>query len=209
MADSRVAAVRLRVRPAGLRSQAAGCVAQSAPLPMSARLPSDDELRASIYVELRRLAGRQMRGQRRDHVLQPTALVHEAYLKLLRSDDDPERSRTHFLALASKVMRQLLVDHERLRTAEKRGGGREHVTLSGVVTDGGGDEVLVSALHAALEELAELSPESCRLVEMRFLAGMTESEVARELSVSRATVTRQWRFARAWLARRLGGGAAP
>jgi len=169
-------------------------------LPPSAR---DDDLRSSIYAELRRLAGRHMRRQGDDHLLQPTALVHEAWLKLLRGADRAERSRTHFVALASRVMRQVLVDHERLRRAEKRGGSRERVTLTGLRTRDRSDAVDVTALHSALEELARLSKQSCRLVELRFLGGMTESEVADELGISRASATRQWRFARAWLARRL------
>lgn len=165
----------------------------------------DQELLRSLYDELRGLADYHMLRQRPDHSLQPTALVHEAYLKVLRSGDRSERSRTHFLALASKVMRQVLVDHERIHSAEKRGRGRERVTLSAVGLVDERPEIEMLALHAALEELARLSPDSCRLVELRFFGGLTESEVAAELGVSRASVTRQWRFVRAWLARRLGG----
>ena len=135
------------------------------------------------------------------HSLQPTALVHEAYLKILGSEAS-EAERTHFLALASRAMRQVLIDHARIRGAKKRGGDAVRTGLSGL---GAADEthVTILAVNEALEQLARLDSALARLVELRIFGGMTETEAARELGVSRSHVTRKWRFVRAWLASRL------
>lgn len=152
-----------------------------------------------VYDELRRLAEIQLRGERAGHTLQPTALVHEAYMKLAGGDLSIS-DRAHFLAIAARAMRQALVDHARRRDRAKRGGGLRPVTLTG----GSWSETLdldeLLALDAALEEL---EPRQRQVVEGRFFGGMTEDEVATVLGVTRRTVRRDWVKARAWLYRRL------
>jgi RNA polymerase sigma factor (TIGR02999 family) len=152
-----------------------------------------------VYDELRRLAEIQLRGERAGHTLQPTALVHEAYLKLAGGDLSIS-DRAHFLAVAARAMRQALVDHARRRDRVKRGGGLRPVTLTG----GSWSEELdldgLIALDAALEDL---EPRQRQVVEGRFFGGMTEEEIATVLGVTRRTVRRDWVKARAWLYRRL------
>jgi RNA polymerase sigma factor (TIGR02999 family) len=165
-----------------------------------------DELLAAVYDELRRLASGQLRGERPNHTLQPTALVHEAYLRLVDARDLRWESRAHFFGTAARAMRQILVDHARRHNAEKRGGGWEQVTLA---TDVGGEESLaadVLDLHEALEKLASHDAELARLVELRFFAGLTLDETADTLGVSRRKTAKDWSVARLWLQRRLGGG---
>jgi len=158
-----------------------------------------------LYDELRVLAGNQLARPGRPLTLQPTALVHEVYLKFERTRPSSALSRTHFLALASRAMRQILMDHERTRRAAKRGGDQARVTLSGL--EDGEDEVAIDvlALEDALRELGELSPLKVALIELRFFAGLSEAEAAEQLGISRASTTRHWRFARAWLLKRLSG----
>lgn len=163
-----------------------------------------DRMFPLVYEELRRLARRQVRRERADATLGATSLVHEAYLKLTAGGGADASDRPHFLALAARAMRQILVDHARRRTAERRGGGWVRTTL----TDGSRaveldlDEIL--ALDAAL---GALEPRQRRVVEGRFFAGMSESEIAGALGVSVRTVSRDWVKARAWLYRTLYGGA--
>jgi len=169
-----------------------------------------DELLALVYDELRRLAARYLRGQRAGHTLQPTALVHEAYLRLAKGGALPVDDRTHFFALAARAMRQVLVDHARRRAAAKRGGDPERVTLDDTLELGrGGEEgrrLDLLALDEALERLERVSPRQCRVVELRYFAGLTIAEAAASLGVGTRTVEDDWALARAWLQRRLRRG---
>ena len=158
-----------------------------------------EELMQTVYPELERLAARYLRGERRDHTLQPTALVNEAYLRLIRSDVDYS-DRVHFLAIAARVMRRVLVDHAKARNAQKRGGNRLRVTLSDTklgVADASPD---VLDLDESLLRLAELDGRKSRIVELHFFGGLTYDETAEALGLSAATVNRELRFAKAWLA---------
>ena len=163
-----------------------------------------EELLPVLYEELRGLAGAFLRHERRGHTLQPTALAHEAWLRLVDAEQIQWKGRSHFLALAARVMRRVLIDHARRHGAEKRGGGRQRVTLSEGTPILGGSEVDVLALDEALTELGELDDRKARVVEFRFFAGMNMREVAEALGVSQTTAEDDWYFARAWLARRLG-----
>jgi len=176
----------------------------SRPMAGSESEPSAPEgLLAELYEELRALAAHRMRGERADHTLQPTALVHEAFLRMKGRAVMAVTSRTHFLAIASGAMRRVLVDHARARDAEKRGGGVTHVTVGteSAITEDRTENVL--AVEAALEKLAIVDRKAERIVEMRFYAGMTEAEIADVLKVSERWVRKQWAFARAWLRREL------
>lgn len=166
-----------------------------------------DALIPEIYQELRRLAGRVMSGERADHTLQTTALVHEAYLELARIHRLTVDSRPQFLALAAQVMRRILVDHARARGAGKRGGGAVRVTLSEAVAASGDTPFDLLALDEALTRLAAHDSQAVRIVEMRFLAGMSVEETGEALSISPTTVKRDSAMARAWLLRELSGAA--
>ncbi|HET9038636.1 MAG TPA: sigma-70 family RNA polymerase sigma factor [Gemmatimonadales bacterium] len=157
-----------------------------------------------VYDELRRIAHRQLRGERSDHTLDTTGLVHEAYLKLSRLDRIEWRDRAHFLAAAAGVMRRVLVDYAVARKAGKRGSGRQRVPLDEVLilADDRAEELL--ALDEALERLAKESDRAARIVEWRFFAGMSVEETADVIGISPATVKREWALARAWLTRELG-----
>ena len=170
-----------------------------------------DQLLALVYEELRRQATRCLSRERRDHTLRPTALVNEAYLRLVRQRRVLWQDRAQFFAVAATVMRRLLVDHARQRSAGKRGVWLRTVSLDD------GEEVSVSAaqdldviaLNDALEELSAFDPLRARMIELRFFAGLTTEETAEALRVSTATITRGWRLARAWLYQRLTDGPAP
>lgn len=166
-----------------------------------------DQLMPAVYEELRHQAERAMRREGSEHTLQPTALVHESYLRLVDQRRVAWRNRAHFFAIASTVMRRILVDHARARLTAKRGGGAAPITLAGVADgDGAGAaEVDLLALHDALDRLASLDPEQARLVELRYFGGLTIEETADALGVSPATVKREWALARAWLRRELEG----
>lgn len=157
-----------------------------------------------VYAELRDLAGGYARGQRAGHTLQPTALVNEAFLKLVHGGPPAWNDRAHFFAVAATAMRQVLTDHARARAAQKRGGAWEKVTFSGLEDDAGSDEIDLLALDDALEKLRAFDPRKHRVVELRFFGGLTVEEVARVLDLSTTTVESEWRAARAWLAVRLG-----
>jgi RNA polymerase sigma factor (TIGR02999 family) len=159
-----------------------------------------------LYVELGQLARREMRGERPDHTLEPTALVHELYLRLLAEDAPTFENRAHFFASAAVAIRRLLIEHARARARHKRGGGRERVTLDGLATPAAAaaDDEQLLAVHEALERLAQFDPQKARLVELRFFAGCSVEEVAQVLGVSESTVAREWRLARAWLQAQLG-----
>lgn len=160
----------------------------------------------TLYVELRRLAASQMRRERHNHTLTPTALVHEAWLRLGPSNREFE-SRGHFLALSAKVMRRILVDHARARNALCRGGDAPIVPLdpSFDVALPLPDEQII-ALDEALSRLADLKPRAARVIELRFFAGLTEAQVADLLQVTRRTVNRDWEMARAWLFGEISAG---
>ncbi len=166
---------------------------------------STEALSAVLYNELRRLARAYMQRERREHTLQPTALANEAYLKLLDADGIDWQGRAHFLAIAARTMRAILVDHARRRDAKKRGGDLERLPLTEAVNALGTPVLDVLDLEAALEELGELDPRKVRVVEMRFFSGMTSKEIAEVLGVSAPTVQDDWYAARAWLRTRLGG----
>ncbi|HEY7575645.1 MAG TPA: ECF-type sigma factor [Thermoanaerobaculia bacterium] len=167
-----------------------------------------DALMPEIYEELRRLAGRAMGGERRDHTLQTTALVHEAYLQLARVHGLSVESRPQFLALASQVMRRILVDHARARKAAKRGGGLAKVTLSEGLAETPESAFDILALDEALTRLGAQDEQLVRVVELRFLGGLTVEETGAALGVSPTTVKREAAVARAWLYRELGGAGA-
>ena len=164
-----------------------------------------ERLLPAIYDELHRQAERAMRRETESHTLQPTALVHEAYLRLIDQRRVEWRSRAHFFAIASQSMRRILVDHARGRLTAKRGKGTRHLTLESAHASPDQDdgEIDVLALHEALERLAALDAEQARLVELRYFGGLNIEETAEALGVSPATVKREWASARAWLRREL------
>jgi RNA polymerase sigma factor (TIGR02999 family) len=163
-----------------------------------------DELLPAVYGELRRQAERYMRQQPAGHTLQATALVHEAYLRLVDQKHVDWQSRAHFFGVAAKAMRSILVDHARARHAAKRGGGVHHLTLGAADSAGGpAPELDVEALDEALSRLAEFDPEKSRLVELRYFGGLSIEEAAEVLGISPATLKRQWSTARTWLRREL------
>jgi len=177
------------------------------------RVPTDPESRkqlfATVYEELRALARSLMKAERADHTLRPTALVNEAYLRLLGRDGLAWQSRAHFFGIAARAMRQILVDHARDRAARKRGGRLTRVTLDeslALATPAADCEIL--DLHANLEKLAALDARMAQVVELRVFAGMSTREVAHVLGVSRRTVDGDWGFARMWLSRELSRRAS-
>ena len=167
-----------------------------------------DELMPRVYDELRVLAASHMRRERGDHTLQPTALAHEAFLRLVRLPDGTVQNRIHFFALAAQAMRRILADHARRHRAAKRGGGMARVPLEVADAAGlaAGGAVAVDDLDALIEDLARLDPRQARVVELRYFGGLTVEETAEVLGVSPATVKRDWLVARAWLHRELRGG---
>ena len=160
------------------------------------------ELMPLVYGELRRLAEHYMRREQPDHTLQPTALVHEAYMRLAGSTDSRFNNRLHFYGAAAQAMRRILVDHARQRHAQKRGENPVLVDLERVSIGVDLREDLV-ALDDALERLAAVAPQPARVVELRYFGGMSIDEIAESLDVSPGTVGRYWAFARAWLHRAL------
>jgi RNA polymerase sigma factor (TIGR02999 family) len=157
-----------------------------------------DRLLPLVYDELRRIAARHLERERPGHTLQPTALVHEAYFRLIDQRQVDWRNRAQFLGLAAEMMRRILVNHARDRAALKRGGGLTRVSLTEAL-DAPGPDVDLGDLDDALRRLAEHDPRKARLVELRFFGGLTNAEAAEVLAVSVATVERDWSFARAWL----------
>jgi RNA polymerase sigma-70 factor, ECF subfamily len=156
-----------------------------------------------VYPELRRLAAREFRRERRDHTLQPTALVHEVYLRLLRNQRIQWIDRAHFFAVSARLMRRILVDHARGRAAQKRGGAQPALTLDGAGASPERDIVDLIALDAAMGRLAERDGRQARVVELRVFGGLNIEETAEVLIVSASTVKNDWRMARAWLSREL------
>jgi RNA polymerase sigma-70 factor (ECF subfamily) len=157
-----------------------------------------------VYGELRELAVRHMQSERSDHTLQPTALAHEAYLRLVGASEISWKSRAQFFAVAAQAMRRILVDHARKRKSAKRGGGRARVPLEFIheptVTD---RKEYVLAVDEALQRLVEIDPQATRVVELRFFGGLAVEEIAQVLGVSDRTVKRDWHMAKAWLLREI------
>jgi RNA polymerase sigma factor (TIGR02999 family) len=158
-----------------------------------------DELTPLIYEELRRRAAHQLRRERRGHTLQATALVHEAFIRLAGQHTPEWRDRAHFYAIASRVMRQVLVDHARARHAKKRGDGATRLSLDEALLISQDHNRGLVALDDALTELAAQDERKARLVEIRFFGGLSIEDTAEVLGLSPATVKRHWSFARAWL----------
>jgi RNA polymerase sigma-70 factor, ECF subfamily len=162
-----------------------------------------DELMPVVYTELRRIAHQYMRRQSAGHSLQTTALVNEAFLKLIDSDRVNWQDRSHFFAICSQLMRRILVDSARRRQSQKRGGDRLQVTLEDEIAAVDERRADVIALDEALKRLAGLSPRQSQIVELRYFGGLTEEQVAETLDISARTVRRDWNVARAWLYREL------
>ncbi len=163
-----------------------------------------DQLMPLVYGELRRLARRHLAGERSGHTLNTTALVHEAYIKLVDINRVAWQDRAHFFAMASRAMRRILIDYARARTRLKRGGSQEQVPLEEIPQFSEEQAVELIALDEALCRLAEISDRQCRIVEMRFFSGLTIEETAHVMEISPASVTRDWTAARAWLNHQLG-----
>jgi RNA polymerase sigma factor (TIGR02999 family) len=166
-----------------------------------------EQLLPLVYDELRRLAAQRLAGEGPGHTLQPTALVHEAYLKLVGPEPQrPWHGRAHFFAAAAEAMRRILIDHARRKGRARRGGGRKRVELEEIdpATEEGADDLL--ALDEALGRLAAADPRRAELVRLRYFAGLTLEQAAELLGISRATADRHWAFARAWLYDAMTGG---
>src|SRR6267154_262954 len=159
----------------------------------------ESRLIPQVYGELRRLAAHYMRSERGNHTLQPTALVNEAYTRLVQQPQIPWQSRAHFFATASHLMRHILVDHARARRAGKRGGLQRQVTLDDALLPSSERTMDVLILDEALENLAQFDPRQARIVELHFFSGLTFAEIALVLKVAERTVKRDWSMARAWL----------
>jgi RNA polymerase sigma-70 factor (ECF subfamily) len=162
-----------------------------------------DKLIPLVHQELRRLARHYLRGERIDHTLQPTALVNEAYLRLIDYRDIQWQNRAHFFAVAAQLMRRILVDHARSRNYAKRGGAQQKLSLSKADRFANKPDVDLMALDDALQTLAAMNEQQSRLVELRFFGGLTIEETAEVHGVSHATVERDWAVARAWLRREI------
>jgi RNA polymerase sigma factor (TIGR02999 family) len=169
-----------------------------------------DRLLPLVYAELRRIASKQLRAERQEHTLAPTALVHELYLRLVDQRRATWQNRAQFFGLAAQLMRRILVDHARTQKAAKRGGSVTRMSLDELIEGGlsepdTGPAADVLAIDEALERLARLDGDQARIVELRFFSGLTVEETAHVLSRSPRTVKREWRLARAWLYRELRG----
>jgi RNA polymerase sigma-70 factor (ECF subfamily) len=167
-----------------------------------------NELVPIVYDELKRQAANQLRNEQRQITLQATALVHEAYLRLLDNRRIQWQDRTHFFAVSARLMRRILVDYARARNAQKRGEGVSHLTLDDLGDQGGEQQRLVDILmlDESLNRLAAIDARQVQVVEMRLFAGLTVEETAAALDVSARTVKSDWQMARAWLSRELGSG---
>jgi len=163
-----------------------------------------DRLVPQIQRELRKLAASYLRKERRDHTLQATALVNEAFIKLIDQRAVRWQNRAHFFGIAAQAMRRILVDHARAHTAGKRGDGARKVPLDEAILVGGPVDIDVLALDEALTRLAEVDPQQSRVVELRFFGGLTMEETAEVMHISPATVGREWRMAKAWLFAEMG-----
>ena len=162
-----------------------------------------EKLMPYVYDELRALAGKYLGGERKNRTLQPTALVHELFLKLVDQSRVDWKGRTHFLAAGAAAMRRILIDHARTRKRAKRGGGWRRVVLEPAMAVTETDDVDGDSLHAAIEELAHVDADEARIVELRFFGGLSMKEVAGVLGVSKRKVEGDWTHAKAWLRTRL------
>jgi len=165
-------------------------------------MPQETVWTPAVYAELRRVADAVMAGERGGHTLQPTALAHEVWLRLLESRNLPDLDEGALLGVAAQAMRRILADHARRRGAQRRGGGRRRTTLADKSASGDPADLALD-MEGALTDLERLDPDLARLVELRFYAGSSTDETARALGLSPRTVKRRWRFARAWLRRRM------
>jgi RNA polymerase sigma factor (TIGR02999 family) len=170
-------------------------------------LQARDDLMPVVYRELRRRAGGYLRRERQDHTLQPTALVHEAYMRLVGQERVAWQNRAHFFAIASHMMRRILVDYAREHEAAKRPGAGVKVMLDDRIGAAQPRACEFIALDQALVELTHIDPRQGQIVELRYFGGLSEQDVGEVLSISRATVTREWQTARAWLYRRITTGS--
>ena len=168
-----------------------------------------DALAELLYGELRKIAAGYLAREREGHTLQPTALVNEAYMRLVDQRDVTWQNRAHFLGIAARVMRRILVDHARSRRRDKRGGGAARVTLDDERVGAAEMDVDLVALDDALRKLVDVDPELARVVELRYFGGLTVEEAAEALGTSPRSVDRAWATARAWLRRELRGAEAP
>ena len=168
-----------------------------------------NQLLPLVYAELRRVAARQLRSERTDHTLQPTALVHEVFIRLVDQRQVDWQNRAHFFGVAANVMRRILVDHARRHGARKRGEGVRCVSIDEAQDVAASNEMPVLALDHALDRLETVDVELARIVELRAFGGLTIEETAHVLGVSPSTAKRDWRTARAWLARELGSEVRP
>jgi RNA polymerase sigma factor (TIGR02999 family) len=162
-----------------------------------------DRLMPLVYEELRRMANHYMRNERRGHTLQTSALVNEAYLRLVDHENIEWQNRAHFFGVAAQAMRRILVDHARSRNYQKRGGGAQQVSLDEAMTLAGDRAAELIALDDALQELAKMDERKSRVVELRYFGGLSLEETAEALGVSIPTVTRDWNTAKAWLMREM------
>lgn len=175
-------------------------------LPAGPRRNSTDALLPLVYDQLRALAGSYLKHERGDNMLEPGALVHETYLRLIENPPEAWNGTGHFFAVAACAMRKVLIDHARRRRALKRGFGHARVSLD-FVTSAGTREVEFEELDVILDRLAAVDERACRVVELRFFTGLTNEQVAQVLGVSRKTVVQDWGRAREWLAKELGDGS--
>ena len=168
-----------------------------------------NQLLPLVYAELRRVAARQLRNERADHTLQPTALVHEVYMRLVDQRQVDWQNRTHFFGVSAQFMRRILVDHARRHGAKKRGDGVRSVSIDEATEVAASNDLPILALDHALDRLETLDAELARIVELRAFGGLTIEEAARVLSVSPTTAKRDWRTAKAWLNRELRSDVRP
>lgn len=162
-----------------------------------------EQLMPLVYDELRQMARRYMRGQSPGHTLQTTELIHEAYLKIAKSEDRNWENRAHFFSVAARAMRQILVDYARSKSSRKRGGWQERITLADDVVATKNSSKEIVALDDALRNLEQIDARRSRVVELKFFGGLTADEIAEVLKISSETVKRDWKFARTWLLREL------
>ena len=158
-----------------------------------------DELFPLVYAELRKLAASRMRNERGDHTLQPTALVHEAYMRLIEQHSTDWQNRAHFFGLAAEMMRRILVNHAVKTNADKRFGNQTRLALDEIVDFTQGSDINLVSLDEALNTLAEFDPKQAKIIELKFFGGLTNEEIAEVTGVSDSTVKREWRIAKAWL----------
>jgi len=168
-----------------------------------------DALMPLVYQELRRLAQHYLQRERREHTLQSTALVHEAYVRLVGQNVPQWQNRAHFFGIAARLMRQILVEHARGHQAAKRGGTSCRLALDEAIGFSGELDVDMVMLDDALKKLAEMDPQQSRVVELRFFTGLSIEDTSEVMGISSATVSREWTSARAWLHREMVGGAKP